>query len=165
MCLWQRFYARCLTGINVEWDQIETASTPTWLLFDEAQDTLWDVELWEYFKKPRSNVYVVFFGHLGLAQIDQEPDGVIRNTPVYIPPTRRVGLHPTNPGGPCLLFSYEEYQEYIHARRMAIEGTPNLDEDLQEWIYQVSGGHVSAMIAMLALATDVSVRTHLITTR
>lgn len=156
--LCERYDVGRLSRNDVEWDQIGTASKPIWLLFDSARHTFWDVELWSFFKNPIPNVYVVFFSIFGAVECGQETDGVIRNAPIYIPPTRRIGLHPTSPNGPCLSFSFKDYKDYVLTRSRFSQDYPNLDGDLQQWMHQASGGHIGAINALFGWAMDVSVR-------
>ena len=143
---------------------------PVWLLFEEAQYSLWDKAFWECLQKAKPNVYVVLFGKFGVASAtgyhninhhrNTNKDNARVNVPVYIPPQRRIGLRHKTPGapGPSVCLGYEEFRDCMQKRREVIEGASDLDEDLVEWMFWVTEGHVSAANALYGVARDVLVR-------
>lgn len=119
---------------------------------DEFQDAYWDREFWLWLKDTENTVYVVLFAVYGsdhatyhLPQHGTLPD---------MHPQCRVGLRPTDDMEHGLYFTREEYDEYIRSQ----PDIPQLHADLQQWMYDITNGHIGAMEAIKGLIIDLSVK-------
>ncbi|KAK2459548.1 hypothetical protein APHAL10511_008427 [Amanita phalloides] len=123
---------------------------PTYLLFDEAQDTYDDVDLWNnFFKsvhdKAFDKYYVILFCSYGSPSsriVDYDRGG----TPLILHGSARVSLWPAeNPIG--LFLSRTEFQEVVDRYHRRVK----LDSDLLEYLFHLTGGHVGAIVGLLEI--------------
>lgn len=131
---------------------------PNIVIIDEAQLTYDKTSLWnDYLKaiEPQGRDRVILFASYGSATGDMS---VILGTPIVIPEQKRVTLRPidhkdgiTQAG---LLFTQEEFEDVIEAKH------PNhrFSQDFLEFIFEVTAGHIGAVIDMLEMveSNDVS---------
>jgi hypothetical protein len=124
----------------------------TYLLFDEAQDTYWDVSFWNVFLKGYAsfdNYRVILFCSYGSAGM--QPLNYRVGTPMHLNPEARVSLVPNSEVNGYLgfeaiglLFSRTEFDEVVKR-----EHEQALDHDLQDQIFWWTGGHAGAVAALL----------------
>ncbi|KAK2459536.1 hypothetical protein APHAL10511_008442 [Amanita phalloides] len=123
---------------------------PTYLLFDEAQDTYHDVNLWNnFFKRVHdgafNNYYIVLFCSYG----SPSPQPVMYDrggTPLALNPAARVSLwHAANPVG--LLLSQTEFEEVAAKYKPSLKLHPGL----LDYLFHLTAGHVGAVVSLLAI--------------
>lgn len=137
------------SGVRTEWGKSDGA----WLLFDEAQDTYWDDFLWKQLLSMRNISYVVLFSAYGRSGSDTESSKSRFAFPFYNIGTHIIGLRPTTSEKLALCFSPTECDEYL------INGNhPLLRDDLRDWMYAITGGHIGAMVSISELISTTSVR-------
>jgi hypothetical protein len=117
-----------------------------YFLFDEGQTTYWDDILWaelkDSFQSPKKPIYAILFCSYGNDDVSLPQDV----TPVDFGEAR-VTLERTNRGlsRPCgLLLDEEEFREVINRREKL-----NLADDLCDFIYHFTQGHVGALVAVV----------------
>ena len=132
-----------------------------WLLFDDAQDTYWDISLWnDLFKQVISNgrssrVRIVCFVSYGRPFNRHTSHG----TPERIPAEACMELFPTKHVDHALLFTKAEFDEFMEqCDELVRKGTgdafywPMLDDDLKKYVFTTSNGHIGAITGLLNLA-------------
>jgi hypothetical protein len=135
------------------------------LLFDDAQDTYWDLELWnDLFKEVISNghitkVRIVCFVSYGSPSNMNNPNR--HGTSQRISAEACMGLFPTKSANHALLFTKAEFdglmEQCDEPVRQGLEnafGWPMLDDDLKKFVFTTSNGHIGAIIGLLNLAKD-----------
>jgi hypothetical protein len=117
-----------------------------YFLFDEGQSTYWDARLWTAFKNTiqgsseTASVYAILFCSYGNEDVT---DGT---TPLDFG-LGKVTLNRANPGlsEPCgLLLDEEEFADVIRRRPKL-----RLADDLRDFVYSFTRGHVGAAVAVL----------------
>ena len=144
-------------------DHVQHGEKPIWLLFDDAQDTYWDVELWNgLFKEVmsngfRSNVRIVCFALCGSPSHWNNPNR--HGTPERISAAACMGLFPTQSVKDALLFTRAEFDgfmeqcdELVRQGVWDASGWPMLDDHLKHYIFTTSNGHIGAIVGLLNLA-------------
>ena len=132
-----------------------------WLLFDDAQDTYWDIELWAgLFKEvmghgEHSKVRIVCFASYGSPT--HWNNFHRHGTPQMVPPESCMGLFPTESVNHALLFTDEEFDGFMERRDERVKsgnasGIPMLDDALKSHIFTSSNGHIGAITGLLHLA-------------
>ena len=121
----------------------------TYILFDNAQDTYWDTELWEDFFKDhqqRRNGYrIILFCSYGSAS---KRIFDYNHRTIVVRPKARVSLRRTTvdsdyePVG--LLLSREEFDDVVDRSAVVL-----LAPDLQDFIFDSTNGHVGAVMGIL----------------
>ncbi|KAJ7602039.1 hypothetical protein DFH06DRAFT_1024348, partial [Mycena polygramma] len=135
-----------------------------WVLLDEAQSTYADQDVHNTMLKTyqRHFVFVFFASHGSVqnVQLSTNPADVIANTPIVFDPTRRMGLRPTmnGVGGRPILGLYFTRDEYATLLKHQADLTPKLAPDLQDYIFELSGGHVGVIKSLMGVVTSQSVR-------
>jgi hypothetical protein len=121
------------------------------LLFDNAHDIYWDVELWDqFFKTVSSSVYhVVLFCSCGSPSITSVTYN--HRTPTRLPATRRVSLvpvqHDDGLGTVGLLLNRVEFDEVVSQYNKDLQ----IDDGLREEIFEWTAGHVGAVVDILTI--------------
>ena len=134
---------------------------PIWLLFDDAQDTYWDTELWAgLFKEvmdlgEHSKVRIVCFASYGSPTYWNNPNR--HGTPQMVPPESCMGLFPMESVKHALLFTNEEFDGFMKQRDEQVKsgntsGILMLDDALKSYIFTSSNGHIGAITGLLHLA-------------
>ncbi|KAJ7207129.1 hypothetical protein GGX14DRAFT_636387 [Mycena pura] len=129
-----------------------------WLLLDEAQTTYEDVDLWAAFKDFPKNVFVICFASHGSRERDVTN---IVPTPESIQPHMRMVLRPTKNGWPTLrnipglYFTREEYEQLLPNQQRLSE-LPKLIPDIEDWIFEVTNGHIGAISSILDVVTSMA---------
>jgi len=114
---------------------------PTYLLFDEAQDTYRDLELWNTFFKSverMANMYVALFCSYGSA--GSRLINASYGTPDKFDEYRRLSLFPTSQTL-GLYLSYNELEELLSRYPAPL----NLADDVKKEILGWTSGHVGAI--------------------
>ncbi|KAJ7132316.1 hypothetical protein C8R44DRAFT_977950 [Mycena epipterygia] len=150
----------CIRGDFKEFrDCYNDTSRRHWVLFDEAQTTYTDADLWATFlKELPDNFFVILFVSYG-NQTSKDP--ALVGTPNNILPHLRMGLRPTQHGRPDdryipgLYFTLSEFKE-VAGKRTQTQELPALDEDIAEWVFVTSGGHIGAIDSMLSCISSVA---------
>ncbi|KAJ7668599.1 hypothetical protein DFH06DRAFT_982505, partial [Mycena polygramma] len=130
-----------------------------WVLLDEAQSTYADQDVHNTMLKTyqRHFVFVFFASHGSVqnVQLSTNPADVIANTPIVFDPTRRMGLRPTmnGVGGRPILGLYFTRDEYATLLKHQADLTPKLAPDLQDYIFELSGGHVGVIKSLMGVVT------------
>jgi hypothetical protein len=143
---------RLKLGINVDaylqlkFPTYPNPTTITYLLFNDAQDTYEDEDLWNGFLKDirGMNWHVVLFCSYG------SPEGHVvehtRGTPLNLRNSARMSLRPQDEI-PGLLLTRDEYNDVV--RRL--EDPVNLDQELHDLIFYWTEGHVGAVEDMFEM--------------
>ena len=119
---------------------------PTYLLFDEAQDTYRDFELWNsFFKsvKNMANMHVALFCSYGSASsrlIDSS-----YGTPDKFDEYHRLSLFPTSQTPLGLYLSYNELEDLLSRYPHPL----NLADDVKKEILAWTAGHIGAIMYLL----------------
>ena len=129
-------------------DQGEENIEKTYILFDNGQDTYWDMELWENFFKDhqqrRNGFRIILFCSYGSAS--KRMLNYQYGTPGVAQPTARISLRPntllSEPVG--LLLNREEFDDVVKRSAEVL-----LDSDLQDFIFESTDGHVGAVTGLL----------------
>ncbi|KAJ7668586.1 hypothetical protein DFH06DRAFT_1321830 [Mycena polygramma] len=133
-----------------------------WVLLDEAQSTYADQDVHNTMLKTyqRHFVFVFFASHGSVqnVQLSTNPADVVANTPIVFDPTRRMGLRPTmnGVGGRPILGLYFTRDEYATLLKHQADLTPKLAPDLQDYIFELSGGHVGVIKSLMGVVTSQS---------
>lgn len=128
----------------------------TYLLFDNAQDTYWDSDLWEYYFKDKvqrgSGPFAILFCSYGSPTY--RPVLYARGAPLVIEACARMSLQPAicthprhSPVG--LLFSREEFNEAIDRYKGPDRDAVRMDEELRELLFVWTMGHPGAVADLL----------------
>ena len=119
---------------------------PTYLLFDDAQDTYCDLELWNAFFKnvtSMANIYVALFCSYGSAspRLVDESYGTSDHFDEY----HRLSLLPTPQTPLGLYLSYDELEDLLSRYPHPL----NLAEDVKKEILAWTAGHIGAIKYLL----------------
>jgi hypothetical protein len=133
------------------------------LLFDDAQDTYWDEMLWAgLFKEvmgygPRSKVRIICFASYEGPSYRNCPHR--HGIPQKISAAASVGLLPTDSVNHGLLFTKAEFDEFMKLRDELVRqeldfasGWTILDDDLKDYIFKSTNGHIGAITGLLNIA-------------
>jgi hypothetical protein len=136
----------------------------TYLLFDNAQDTYWDTDLWENFFKDRAqlNLGPITALFCSYGSPSYRPVQYNHGTPLALPPCARISLRPT----PCdhdhhapfgLWFSRPEFEQVIE-RVKTFDGQPfQMDDELRDMLFTWTAGHAGAVDGLVdSLASKAS---------
>ncbi|KAE9408450.1 hypothetical protein BT96DRAFT_970740 [Gymnopus androsaceus JB14] len=127
-----------------------------WMLFDDGQETYDDARLWNTLFKLdtlKENTYIVFFAAYGSAKVGGRGLG----TPVVINDEQRMAMWPTNDGRSALgsplpiaslYLLRSEYDEMVQLRQRDLR-LPRIMDDLKEWLFNFTAGHVGAVESIL----------------
>jgi hypothetical protein len=120
------------------------AKSRTYLLFDEGQDTYWDIWFWNNFIKNRHLTYycIILFCTYG-SPSSRPVDFSIGNPPRLVPKAR-VSLWPTDVC-PGILYTRTEYDEVVSL----LDSPLNLHPDLQTLLFYWTSGHAGAVASLL----------------
>ncbi|KAJ6586995.1 hypothetical protein DFH09DRAFT_241764 [Mycena vulgaris] len=130
--------------------QAATVRQHHWVLFDEVQTTYDDDVLWSSFlKEPNDGFFVVLFASYG----SQSPPGVSARsigTRNNFLPHQCMSLRATRNGIhaeeiPGLYFVPAEFNHFIAVKRQKDMDLPIMAQDLLDWIFRVSSGHIGAI--------------------
>jgi hypothetical protein len=140
-------YHRFLREVK-KWRGLKEEPEPTILIFDEAQTSYWDANLWnEIFKNIRPSSFpikhraIIFTSYGG-------PNRSAKGTPGDIPLIQQVSLHRTEhhdglkPAG--LLYTLNEYEELM-ALMSSFNPGMILQDELKHEIFRLTGGHPGAI--------------------
>ncbi|KAE9392758.1 hypothetical protein BT96DRAFT_979250 [Gymnopus androsaceus JB14] len=126
-----------------------------WLLFDEAQESYEDDVLWNVlFKNPGNDVVIVLFASYGSQGVKEWRRRGVTLNPIL--PHQRMNLWPVDGEngeehlhipGLCLLRA--EFDELVDLQQQLDPDIPILMEDLRDWIFSISGGHIGAVMSIL----------------
>lgn len=105
-------------------------------------------------KNVPSRVFIVFFATYGIDG-NELVNYTGRRLPYSISPIASISLHPTKWVDHGLRFSREEFNEYLASRISA--GFPCLQQDVELWVYRISGGHIGAIEAVARFIATASV--------
>lgn len=129
------------------------------IIFDEAQSTYWDHELWNEFFKSftwASNQRVVLFASYG------SPKGLIslETTSMVIPALQLITLRPVDHGDGVpsagLFLTDDEYEALIRRRYDWTRFTP----DFFKFVQDATAGHVGAVINLIDIVMIHQVSLH-----
>ncbi|KAJ7602051.1 hypothetical protein DFH06DRAFT_1024354, partial [Mycena polygramma] len=133
-----------------------------WVLLDEAQSSYSDSAVQNTLLKifHAHFIFVLFASH-GSIRKPMDRDKDIGGTPNIFTPDKRMGLRPTMNGSegsaiPGLYFTKEEYQRLLELPRASI---PTLGPELENYIFEVTNGHVGAMKSIMSSVRVKSVLT------
>jgi len=128
----------------------------TYLLFDNAQDTYWDTDLWENFFKDRVQLKVgptaVLFCSYGSPSY--RPIQYKHGTPLRLAPCARMSLKPTH----CdhdyhkpfsLLFSRPEFEQAITLVKTFDGQRLQMENILRDTVFTWTAGHAGAVGGIL----------------
>ena len=122
------------------------------ILFDEGQDSYWDLHLWNEFLKalePGVGPIVIMFASFG--SDGRSPVGLNTVTPLTLHRRQRICLasDPAS-GGFCLLMNDQEAMDLIGRRLAAIcANSVVLDEELSRYLIIISDGHCGALSSLV----------------
>jgi hypothetical protein len=125
------------------------------LLFDEGQDTYKDEHLWNTFFKQVHDGYDNYFAILFCSYGSPSARPLIdqRGTPPVLSSAARVSLwHEKNSIG--LLLDPTEFNEVVEGYANKLERKLTLDPKLKDHFYDLTGGHVGAVIQLLLLISN-----------
>ncbi|KAJ7710016.1 hypothetical protein B0H17DRAFT_250172 [Mycena rosella] len=131
-----------------------------WVLFDDAQTTYADSRLWTTFlKKPYDGFFVVLFASYG----SQRPPGLqthLVGTLNDFLPEQCMGLRSTRNGPnaeeiPGLYFLQAEFLQFITTKKQKDTDLSTIEQDLFDWIFQVTSGHSGAIEAIISRIIDI----------
>lgn len=135
----------------------------TWLVFDEAQDSYCDTVLWNYHMKDvRGGVHpeirVVCLEAFG-SPSSRSSRSTTRmfGTPELVTASYIMPLRPSPESPHALAFTEDEFNSYMDLLSTFNE-RPVLQNDLKEYIYNTSAGHIGAITALLKMAAMAAVR-------
>ncbi|KAJ7651640.1 hypothetical protein DFH06DRAFT_1475662 [Mycena polygramma] len=122
-----------------------------WILLDEAQSAYFDETARRHF------VFVLFASH-GIVQATPYFPKVIRGTPYQFNCTRIMGLRPTmnRLGGSEISGLYFTKEEYRRLLQMQQDLTPKLSSDLQNWIFEITSGHIGVIHGLMMAVSQAS---------
>ncbi|KAJ6542577.1 hypothetical protein B0H19DRAFT_1267825 [Mycena capillaripes] len=130
-----------------------------WILMDEAQESYPDTVLWATWLKecPDGFIFVLFalYGSqntVGTSVQVGTPNALLPHMQMLLRPTEN-GLM-TNTHIPGLYFTVSEFQELVMKRRRS--DLPTLDQDLSDWVYHASAGHIGAIESIFLCITSVA---------
>ncbi|KAJ6567280.1 hypothetical protein DFH09DRAFT_918962, partial [Mycena vulgaris] len=159
---WESISTSCIQGDIIDSPQWREGRKRHWILFDEAQTTYEDEFLWSRFLKEleNNNFIVVLFASYGSQQPSRGVARVI-GTPNNIQVHQCMGLRATENGLlvpyiPGLYFTPEEFETFLE-EQIQKSDLPALSEDLGEWIYGASRGHIGAIDSVLLMVKLVAV--------
>jgi len=122
---------------------------PTYLLFDDGQHSYGDHLFWNAFLKDipsYSNYYAILFCSYGSPS--SRPIEYPIGTPLVLRAIARVSLWPIAESV-GLLLTRSEFNEVMER----YEGKPNLHPDLLDLFFDLTGGHVGAVVDLLHIVT------------
>ena len=139
------------------------SSGKLYLLFDNAQDTYWDVHLWENFFKDvvqhgSGPLAILFcsYGSPGTKPVEYD-----EGNPPILPLSSRISLTPshddTNDSGfpPIgLLFSREEFKEAVDCFRGADVTRIRVEQELRQILFEWTMGHAGAVGDLLTVLSN-----------
>ncbi|KAA8902470.1 hypothetical protein FN846DRAFT_908554 [Sphaerosporella brunnea] len=143
-------YLETITGLSVQ--ELLASEKKVVLLFDEAQDSYWDLQLWvEFLKTVDQSVgpYIALFCSFGSA--GPEPAGSMTptttQTPLSFGEGQVVGLAPSGFGQAAelgLLLDFEEAMDVIKRRLTSYPAPVNFDPALCHFLISFTHGHYFA---------------------
>ncbi|KAJ7211353.1 hypothetical protein GGX14DRAFT_697407 [Mycena pura] len=126
-----------------------------WILMDEAQDSYSDDYLWATWLKdlPHGFIFVLFtsYGRQNTAGTSLQvgnPNAILPHMQMLLRPTENGFMNTHIPG---LYFTISEFQELVLKRDL-----PTLDQDLSDWVYHASAGHIGAIESIFSCITSVA---------
>ncbi|KAK7056507.1 hypothetical protein VNI00_003063 [Paramarasmius palmivorus] len=123
------------------------------IFIDEAQGIYWDTDFWSGFVKDilddRRRVNLVLFATYGPPDFNRSYQSGV---PPHICPTDMMGLFSTEHVDLQLLFGYEEYQCLIKHLEVKQDWMVIIDQDLKDYIYGITNGHVGAVTTLFTMA-------------
>ncbi len=130
-----------------EWDN--RGNSKCYFLFDEAQESYWDQQLWNTIFKATSdhatNYRIILFCSYGSPSRFPNDYRLRGGTPFVLCRDARISLQ-LPPGSQVgLLLTRVEYQGVLENFEQKIL----FDEDLETAIYEWTGGHVGAVVSVL----------------
>jgi len=138
--------------------ELATETSKVVILFDEAQDSYWDEELWlEFFKALELGMgpIVILFASFGADQ--RTPVGTINTgTHLVMMPQMRIGLYPSAGSRVGLLMGENKAKELV-TRKLAVMSSHEMvvDERLMRDLYLITDGHRGALSSLSEELYDV----------
>jgi hypothetical protein len=142
-------------------------SSSAYLLFDEAQMSYWDTELWAAFFKEiiqdniPDNPCVMLFASFGSAGQYEEAfsEDSYHVTPMTFNPSQVISMRAdesldqslmddNHPNGLGLLLDAEEASDVME-RYINIMNSPSLSKDLRDELFLISSGHIGCLTALM----------------
>jgi hypothetical protein len=158
-------YLQALTGCTIP--ELLSGKKKIVLLFHEAQDSYWDLQLWiELFKSvdQTTGPFIALFTSFGFAGHDPiGPGNKDHNqVPLHFGNNQLVCLaHPTPDGGAGLglLLTFNDAMDVITRRLVTYPDLTKFDEDLCHFLISFTDGHVGMLTGMIDIICEAGIPT------
>ncbi|KAJ7212226.1 hypothetical protein GGX14DRAFT_448073 [Mycena pura] len=134
-----------------------------WILMDEAQESYSDTVLWNTWLKelPERFIFVLFAyrgiqNTAGTSVPEGNPNALLPHMQMLLRPTENGFTFMRDTHIPGLYFTLAEFQELVLKRRHT--NLPTLDQELSDWVYHASAGHIGAIESIFLCITYVAKR-------
>ena len=112
---------------------------PRYIFLDDAHETPWSNEMWQRVVDTLPRVSVILFSRYRHVVLAENENLTNRPLPIVEIEGRRLVRHGTSSCG--LYFSQEEFDDLLGR----MQPTSCLDDDLAEFVFKVTGGHVGTI--------------------